>query len=197
MAVVSGAAVVSVLRRGVARLRDGPAVVAQPGGGWRWRSAFWDRAGADRGAAALQVLGPGVKLCHDSRHPVPADWRPGRGLRLQTGAFDGSFLSLILDPPGGCAGLGPHHLIAVAFDLRGAAGPVHVRLNLRNGVNLERDICTLSGEGPQVAEFDLFHMPMNPDLLGGMWLDLFLPAVAGAEVVIAEAVVSCRPRAAF
>lgn len=170
---------------------------------WAWRPAPWASAGDLPAGAAPSGAGIalGAKLFHDDSSARIALVRDGPdgppfALAIDVAAFAGSFLSLALDLPGpGATGLKRRHILRAETLVEAPGTPeVYLRLNTRHGANTERLPLSIQPGRPQVAEFDLFHAPFFESAVDAVWIDLIFTRPSPGRIVIADLVLSRRPR---
>lgn len=166
---------------------------------WTGRPALWLSRATPSGHAQPESgteLGAGVKLFHDcpraeialgQRHNRAAPMRAPYGFVLDVMAFEGSFLSLVLDLPGPALdGMSKAHVLTLDFDYAADREVgIYVRLNLRcgpNTVTMLREV-PRDGSSGQVA-FDLAYSDLDAERLDGAWIDVMFedPAWLGIQI---------------
>lgn len=177
---------------------------------WVWRPAPWQGPLVQPGQThlpATTAICDGVTLFHDCRDSEMS-WRQIRnldqsdrapfGLGLDVFAFDGSFLSMVLDlPPDAARGLRLKHILRLDLNvaLERPIGFV-ARLNIKHGPNVEQITRELRPEdGIAVAEFDLAYSRMNEKRVEKLWIDLIFDGPAMNRITLRDTTVSRRPRA--
>lgn len=180
------------------------------GSDWAWRPEAWRGPLPQQGVASARnktQLGDEATLFHDCdrseltlrqlRNRREADLAPF-GLRMDVFAFDGSFLSLVVDfPPEAVAGLRRKHLIRVDTIVE-VEKPLEIfaRLNVKHGPNTEQLVSELPKEdGARMVEFDLAYSNLNEKRVERIWLDLIFEGPDMNQVVIRDLTISRRPRA--
>lgn len=179
---------------------------------WAWRPQFWREPLPVPGMSSVQSkskLGPEVTLFHDCQHSEltlrqirnnrEADLAPF-GLRMDVFAFDGSFLSLVLDlPEQAVSGLQRRHLIRMDTIVE-MEKPLEIfaRLNIKHGPNTEQIVRELPlAEDEIVVEFDLAYSKLNEKRIERGWIDLIFENPQMSQVVLRDLTFSRRPRAEF
>ena len=199
-------------RAGDARPEDpAPDHPALPHGtDWSWRPGLWQAAlpVPEMGPIPSQtVLGGDVTVFHDgapsevalrqTRNADGADGAP-YGLLLDVFAFEGAFLSLVLDlPPAAMDGLTRRHLLRLDTMLE-LETPLKtfVRLNVKHGPNIERIVRELPLEASEtMIEFDLAYSNVNEKRLDRAWVDLIFEAPKMTRAALHDVVLSRRLRA--
>ena len=177
---------------------------------WSWRPQLWREPLSEPGMASVQsksMLGGEASLFHGCerseltmrqiRNRRESDLAPF-GLRLDVFAFDGSFLSLVLElPPDAVAGLKRRHLIRMEAIVE-LEKPLEIfaRLNIRHGPNTEQLIRELPLATRDVAvEFDLAYSKLNEKRIENAWVDLIFENPEMNQVVLRDLTFSRRPRA--
>ena len=179
---------------------------------WSWRPALWNLPLASPGmssAPSKSKLGDELTLFHDCarseltlrqiRNTREADLAPF-GLRMDVFAFDGSFLSVVLDLPHGAVdGLKKHHLLRMTAIVE-LEKPLEIfaRLNIKNGPNTEQIVRELPlNEDEIVVEFDLAYSNLNEKRIERAWVDLIFENPEMSQVILRDLTFSRRPRAEF
>mgnify|MGYP005840887087 CR=1 FL=1 len=179
---------------------------------WSWRPEVWRLPLPTPGMASVQsksMLGREVKLFHDCAHSElslrqvrntrEADLAP-YGLRLDVFAFDGSFLSLVIDlPQEATEGLTKRHLIRLDT-IAEMEKPLEIfaRLNIRHGPNTEQIVRELPLAAQEsTVEFDLAYSNLNEKRVERAWIDLIFENPAMSQVTLRDVTFSRRPRAAL
>jgi len=148
-----------------------------------------------------------VTLFHDCAHSElslrqlrnsrEADLAP-YGLRMDVFAFDGSFLSLVLDfPQQAVDGLTRRHLIRMDTIVE-LEKPLEIfaRLNIKHGPNTEQIVRELPlNEEEIMVEFDLAYSSLNEKRVERAWIDLIFENPQMSQVVLRDVTFSRRPRA--
>ncbi|MBK5934601.1 hypothetical protein C8N32_10493 [Rhodovulum imhoffii] len=187
-----------------------PASVPQApaGSDWVHRPDLWSGPVWPQGVvnpADRFHLGRDAKLFHDAKtfdlclRQVPGLARAPYGLVLEVFGFDGSFLSLVVDcPPESVQGLKRRHIVQVDARVEAEAPQAgFMRLNILHGPNVEQITRDLP-EGPDMTvEFDLAYHELNEKRIDSMWLDVILDRPRMNRVILADLVLSRRPRAEF
>lgn len=191
---------------------------------WAWRPSPWVTA---LSVPAVDWVGSGhalsddVSLHHDASSECRVSYRQvaqpqgpaDRALALTAQEFDGSFLSLVIEcSPAGWDGLQRDHMLGVWVALapgaetapsegqnNGARAEFYVRLNVRHGPNLLQLVRSAEVEATDgaLAEFDLFHAGFDENRVSQIWFDLIFKGAGFAEVVLCDASLTRRPRAAI
>ncbi|MFD0859734.1 DUF6478 family protein [Roseovarius aquimarinus] len=179
---------------------------------WSWRPALWNLPLASPGmssAPSKSKLGDELTLFHDCarseltlrqvRNTREADLAP-YGLRMDVFAFDGSFLSVVLDLPHGAVdGLKKRHLIRMTTIVE-LEKPLEIfaRLNIKHGPNTEQIVRELPlHESEIVVEFDLAYSGLNEKRIERAWVDLIFENPEMSQVTLRDLTFSRRPRAEF
>lgn len=179
---------------------------------WSWRPEIWRLPLPVPGLAAVEsrtTLGRGVTLFHDCAHSElslrqvrntrESDLAP-YGLRMDTFAFDGSFLSLAIDlPPEAIEGMTKRHLVRLDTIIE-MEKPLEIfaRLNVRHGPNTEQIIRKLPLDAQEnTVEFDLAYSSLNEKRLERAWIDLIFENPAMSQVTLRDVTFSRRLRAAL
>ena len=177
---------------------------------WAWRPELWRGPLAVPGLSSVQtksMLGGEVTLFHDCRQSEltlrqlrnqrEADLAP-YGLRMDVFAFDGSFLSLVVDlPPDAVAGLTRGHLIRMDVIVE-MEQPLEIfaRLNVRHGPNTEQIVRELPLHRDRISvEFDLAYTKLNEKRVEQAWVDLIFEGPEMNEVTLRDLTFARRPRA--
>ncbi len=179
---------------------------------WAWRPALWNLPLASPGissAPSKSKLGDELTLFHDCarseltlrqiRNTREADLAP-YGLRMDVFAFDGSFLSVVLDLPHGAVdGLKKRHIVRMSTIVE-LEKPLEIfaRLNIKHGPNTEQIVRELPlHEDEIVVEFDLAYSNLNEKRIERAWVDLIFENPEMSQVVLRDLTFSRRPRAEF
>jgi hypothetical protein len=179
---------------------------------WSWRPSLWCRPLPFPGMSSVQSksrLGDELTLFHDCAHSEltlrqvrntrEADLAP-YGLRMDVFAFDGSFLSLVLDMPHGAVdGLKKRHLIRMNTIVE-MEKPLEIfaRLNIKHGPNTEQIVRELPlHEDEIMVEFDLAYSNLNEKRIERAWVDLIFENPQMSQVILRDLTFSRRPRAEF
>ncbi|MGZ9808925.1 DUF6478 family protein [Pseudoroseicyclus sp. H15] len=179
-----------------------------PGCDWAWRPRLWQSATADPGLAGAEsrsAIGDDITLFHDCpraeiilrqtrQEGGPAPY----GLGMEVFAFEGSFLSLVLELPAAAgAGLGKRHLVRLKLDVT-CEEPLEIfaRLNIRHGPNTEQIVREIPpGAGPAEVEFDLAYSALNEKRIERLWLDLIFERPHMNRVTLSDVTLLRHPRA--
>ncbi|WP_281966427.1 DUF6478 family protein [Roseovarius nanhaiticus] len=179
---------------------------------WAWRPALWNLPLAYPGMSAAPTkskLGDELTLFHDCarseltlrqvRNTREADLAP-YGLRMDVFAFDGSFLSVVLDLPHGAVdGLKKRHLLRMTTIVE-LEKPLEIfaRLNIKHGPNTEQIVRELPlHEDEIIVEFDLAYSALNEKRIERAWVDLIFENPEMSQVILRDLTFSRRPRAEF
>ncbi|MFB9151428.1 DUF6478 family protein [Roseovarius ramblicola] len=179
---------------------------------WSWRPEIWRLPLPVPGMASAQsraMMGREVTLFHDCsrselslrqvRNTREADLAP-YGLRMDSFAFDGSFLSLVIDlPQEAVEGLTKRHLIRLDTIVE-LEKPLDIfaRLNIRHGPNTEQIVRELPLTTQEnTVEFDLAYSSINEKRIERGWIDLIFETPAMSQVTLRDVTFSRRPRAAL
>lgn len=179
---------------------------------WSWRPPLWCQPLPFPGRSSVQSkskLGDELTLFHDCGHSEltlrqlrntrEADLAP-YGLRMDVFAFDGSFLSLVLDMPHGAIdGLKKRHLIRMNTIVE-MEKPLEIfaRLNIRHGPNTEQIVRELPLQDEEImVEFDLAYTNLNEKRIERAWVDLIFENPQMSQVILRDLTFSRRPRAEF
>ena len=154
---------------------------------WVWRPQIWDKPLAQTGFSNVQSgtrIGEKTAVFHDSDHsdillrqiksnqenqPAPFS------AKIEISAFNGSFLSLVLDlPDHALDGLKIRHIIRMSTDIETEYQvKIFARLNIEHGPNIEHIVQELpQADGGRAAEFDLAYTDANENRIKKIWLDL-------------------------
>jgi len=179
---------------------------------WSWRPEVWRLPMPSPGMASVRsrsMLGREVTLFHDCAHSElslrqvrntrEADLAP-YGLRMDVFAFDGSFLSLVVDlPQEATEGLTRRHLVRLDTIIE-MEKPLEIfaRLNIRHGPNTEQIVRELPlATQENTVEFDLAYSNLNEKRIERGWVDLIFENPAMSQVTLRDVTFSRRPRAAL
>ena len=177
---------------------------------WAWRPELWLQPLGRPGLSSVgngSEFGPEIKIFHDCprmeitlrqlRNRRASDLAPF-GLRADVFAFEGSFLSLVLDLPRvAIEGLQARHLIRLDAIIE-LEKPVKIsaRLNIRHGPNTVQITRELpQGKPNVVVEFDLAYSDLNENRLEGAWIDLIFEDPAMSQMILRDLSFSRRLRA--
>ncbi|MBE0452659.1 DUF6478 family protein [Roseovarius autotrophicus] len=179
---------------------------------WAWRPEVWRLPLPCPGKASVpskSMLGREVTVFHDCtrselslrqvRNRRAADLAP-YGLRMDVFAFDGSFLSLVVDlPQEATEGLTRRHLIRLDTIVE-MEKPLEIfaRLNIRHGPNTEQIVRELPLKEEEImVEFDLAYSNLNEKRIERAWIDLIFENPQMSEVILRDVTLGRRPRAAL
>lgn len=206
----------SVLHEADARLAlpvIGSTAFAMPHGtDWSWRPELWRGPVADYGIASAPSksrMGNEVSLHHDClrselslrqvRNTRATDLAPF-GLRMDVFAFDGSFLSLVVELPADMlAGLKKSHLIRLTMRVE-LEKPLEIfaRLNIQHGPNTEQIVREFPVKGEEnIVEFDMAYTELDENRIQKAWLDLIFEGPEMNQVIIRHLTLARCPRAEF
>lgn len=177
---------------------------------WAYRPEPWRAPLSPIGHASVESkteFGSEAKLFHDCerteltlrqvRNRRESDLAPF-GLRLDVFAFDGSFLSLVIElPDSAVQGLERRHVIRLTTDVD-LERPLEIfaRLNIRHGPNTEQIVRELPLADDEImVDFDLAYTKMNEKRVERMWLDLIFEGAEMNQVLIRDVTLTRRPRA--
>ncbi|MBC7133702.1 MAG: hypothetical protein H5U16_11420 [Roseovarius sp.] len=191
----------------------GSATFPRPHGtDWAWRPQIWRQPLLPApGMASIPSgtgFGPEVKVFHDCprcqltlrqlRNSRATDLAP-YDLRLDVLAFEGSFLSVVVDLPDAATdGLTRQHLIRLdtAVEIE-APLTIYARLNIRHGPNTEQIVQQLPLDAAEImVEFDLAFSPINEKRIERAWIDLIFETPQMNQVTLRDVTLSRRLRAA-
>jgi len=179
---------------------------------WAWRPELWRGPLPVLGFSSAQTkskLGDEVTLFHDCaqseltlrqlRNLREADLAP-YGLRMDVFAFDGSFLSLVVDlPHSAVEGMKRTHLLRMDVIVE-MEHPLEIfaRLNIQNGPNTEQIVRELPLDDENICvEFDLAYSNLNEKRMEKAWIDLIFEGPQMNQIVLRDLTFSRRPRAAL
>ena len=179
---------------------------------WAWRPELWSGPVRPMGAVAVSSstrIGSETTLFHDSawsevtlrqiRNTHEEDLAP-YGARIDVFAFEGSYLSLVVElPPQAVNGLTRNHIVRCDTRVK-AERPLELfaRLNVRHGPNTEQVVREVPpGNGGRMVEFDLAYSQMNERRVERAWLDLIFERPQFNEIRISDVTLTRRPRAAL
>ena len=198
------AATTQLLRRAAPPLR------AQ-GAHWMWRPPHLTQPIASHVPATRGTEPePGLKLFHDCpRGQIALIQRRGAGGRghppfalvLEAYAFEGSFLSLVLDlPEAAWRDATGRDIFDLAVRVEAErASPLFARLNIRHGPNtadLLRHIpAEHAADGAAHVAFDLAYSRIDADRIEHAWLDLIPERPAMNRITLTDITLARRPRA--
>lgn len=177
---------------------------------WAWRPELWRGPLPIPGLSSVQnksMLGNEVTLFHDCdrseitlrqvRNTRQEDLAP-YGLRIDVFRFDGSFLSAVVDLPGGAVdGLKRTHILRVSSIIE-MEKPIEifVRLNIRHGPNTEQLVREVQVTGKDVeVEFDLAYCTLNEKRIEKAWVDFIFEGPEMNQVTLRDLTFSRRQRA--
>lgn len=177
---------------------------------WSWRPEIWQVPLPVPDMTSVRshsMLGGEMTVFHDcprselalrqAHNPEGADRAP-YGLHLEVVAFEGSFLSLVLDlPQSALDGLTRRHLVRLDTILA-LEKPLKVfaRLNVKHGPNTERIVRELPPDDTETAvEFDLAYTRLNEKRLERAWIDLIFETPHMSRAVLRDVTLSRRLRA--
>ncbi len=177
---------------------------------WSWRPAIWSGPIRPIGAVALSgstQIGTEATLFHDcsrsevtlrqKRNTKSDDLAP-YGAAIDVFAFDGSYLSLVLELPADAVdGLSRNHIVRLATRIT-TERPLEffARLNVQHGPNTEQVVREVPlGERDRVVEFDLAYSQIRERHLERAWVDLIFERPAFNEIRIEDVSLTRRPRA--
>ncbi|MEM6578770.1 MAG: DUF6478 family protein [Pseudomonadota bacterium] len=197
----------------LARPMIGSKAFSKPHGtDWAWRPELWRDRLRVPGHSSVQSrtrLGEELTLFHDCERSelTLRQIRNGRerdlspfGLRMDVFAFDGSFLSLVLDlPESAVDGLKKTHLIRMDTIIEMEKPlEVFVRLNVRHGPNTEQLVRELPlHEEDRMVEFDLAYTRLNEKRIERAWVDIIFENPQMSQVILRDLTFGRRPRAEF
>ncbi|KGM50314.1 DUF6478 family protein [Pseudooceanicola atlanticus] len=177
---------------------------------WSWRPELWRGPLPVKGLASVpsqSKLGEEITLFHDCnyselslrqlRNRREEDLAP-YGLRMDVFAFDGSFLSLVINlPKDAITGLTKSHLIRVSAIVE-TEKPLEIfgRLNVVHGPNTEQVVRELPlNQKEVVVEFDMAYTNLNEKRVEKAWLDLIFEGPEMNQVVVRDLTFARCPRA--
>ncbi|MDW3180643.1 DUF6478 family protein [Roseobacter sp.] len=177
---------------------------------WAWRPELWRGPLPIPGLSSVQnksMLGDEVTLFHDCdrseitlrqvRNTRQEDLAP-YGLRIDVFRFDGSFLSAVVDLPGGAVdGLKRTHILRVSSIIE-MEKPIEifVRLNIRHGPNTEQLVREVKVAGKDMeVEFDLAYCTLNEKRIEKAWVDFIFEGPEMNQVTLRDLTFSRRLRA--
>ncbi|MCV6825874.1 MULTISPECIES: DUF6478 family protein [Halocynthiibacter] len=176
---------------------------------WAWRPALWKLPLVPAGKAPLHnkdSIGSEATIFHDSsrseiavrqvRNRQSTDLAPF-GIQLDVFAFEGSFLSLVVDlPVEAVEGLKQNHLICLDTIVE-LERPIVItaRLNVMHGPNTEQIVRELPLYDSEVmVEFDLSYTDLNEKRVERMWVDLIFEEPEFNRIELRDLTFSRRPR---
>ena len=179
---------------------------------WAHRPELWRGPVSPVGVAAIESrskIGDHATLFHDCkiseltirqvRNTREGDLAPF-GLRMDVFAFDGSFLSLVLDlPDSAVEGLRRNHILRMDAEVETEKQlEIFARLNIKYGPNVEQVVRELPLDGGEMmVEFDLEHTKISEKRLERLWVDLIFEEPEMNEINLRDITFSRRPRADF
>lgn len=177
---------------------------------WVHRAPLWSGPVFPAGRASVEnemAIGPGATLFHDCRvseisfrqiRNTGADDLAPFGARFDVFAFDGSFLSLVLDlPPQGVDGLKKRHILGLTLTVE-TEKPLEMfaRLNIRHGPNTEQIVREFPMDATEMTvEFDLGYTELNERRIERAWIDLIFEGPQMNQIVLRDITMARRPRA--
>lgn len=191
-------------------LIDSNAILRPPGADWAWRPELWRGPVTPAGHAAVPSrtgFGEGATLFHDCqyseltlrqvRNTRETDLAPF-AVRMDVFAFDGTFLSLVLDLPTEMTeSLRRKHLIRIDLSVT-LERPLEIfaRLNIRHGPNVDQVVREFPMDGSeQMVEFDLAYTKINEKRVKNVWVDLIFEGPGMNQILLHDITFSRRPRA--
>lgn len=177
---------------------------------WVHRPNLWSGPVYPAGRAAVETntsLTDGASIFHDCktseityrqiRNAGAEDLAPF-GVRVDVFAFDGSFLSLVVDlPPGGVDGLRKRHIVCLSLSLQ-TEKPLELfaRLNVRHGPNTEQIVREFPMNAREMSvEFDLAYTDLNEKRIERAWIDLIFEGPQMNQIVLRDVTLARKPRA--
>lgn len=154
------------------------------------------------------VIAPDLRLYHDclqreiivTQNPHSSGPMP-YSITLETLAFEGSFLSLVIElPPEAVQGLRVRHVVSAQLRIWAERDTrLFARINVRHGPNTEQQVnqidLTAQDWQDRLVEFDLAYTRIAEKRVESMWLDLIVEKPAMNRVILGDVVLSRRPRA--
>ena len=178
---------------------------------WTWRPQLFRGSLPVPGMASVASrsrLGDEVTLHHDCQQSELSLRQIGNhsttdlapfGLSLDVFAFDGSYLSLVIElPPDAVKGLTKNHLIRLTTIVE-MEKPLEIfaRLNITHGPNTAQVLRELPlGQSESMVEFDLAYTDLNEQRIEKAWIDLIFEGPEMNRVVLRDVNLSRAPRAA-
>ncbi|WP_375174386.1 DUF6478 family protein [Pseudooceanicola sp.] len=179
---------------------------------WSWRPALWRAPLPVPGLASVASrsrLGGEVTVHHDCirselslrqrRNTREEDLAP-YGLSMDVFAFDGTFLSLVVDLPAEVlTDLRKNHLIRLSTSIE-VEKPIEIfaRLNITHGPNTEQIVRDLPlNRAETMVEFDLAYSGLNEKRLEKAWLDLIFEDPQMNQIILHDVTFARCPRAEF
>lgn len=177
---------------------------------WAYRPPLWRGPIFPAGHAAVESqtrLGEEATIFHDCgiseisfrqvRNTRETDLAPF-GARFDVFAFDGSFLSLVVElPDAALVGLQKRHLISLSAMIE-TEKPLEVfaRLNIRHGPNTEQIVREFPRSNGEITlDFDLAYSKLNERRIERMWLDLIFEGPELNQITLRDVTLARRPRA--
>ena len=165
--------------------------------------------GECRSAANGSAIGAGVNLYFDGSETL-VSWRqkviaerqevPGYALVVESGDFDGSYISVAIEVPNRLLRTVTRNSI-VRLEMKFRSDrPIDgkFRLNLRRGPNIFAIWQPFdSNVGGQQIDFDLADSGTDPTKTEAMWLDLVVSVSRAPQIELADVRISHRFRAEF
>lgn len=177
---------------------------------WAWRPEAWSGPIRPKGAVAVTAstkIGAEASIFHDCkwseitfrqiRNRSGDDLAP-YGTRIDVFAFDGSYMSFVIELPDDVVdGLTREHIIQMDTRLV-SERPLEVfaRLNVQHGPNTQQIVRELpGGDRDKTVEFDLAYSQIRERHLSRAWVDLIFERPAFNEIKIEDVTFTRRPRA--
>ncbi|MEM9341835.1 MAG: DUF6478 family protein [Pseudomonadota bacterium] len=174
---------------------------------WVFRPALWSgpvRPYGRVGLASGTNLSGDASVFHDSPlsevtfRQVRNDTLAPFGVRLDVLAFEGSFLSLVVDlPTEATRDLQKRHILRQTLTLETEA-PLEAfsRLNIKHGPNTEQIVREIApGEATVEIEFDLAYTDLDEQKVERIWVDLIFEGPEMNQILIRDMTFARRPRA--
>jgi hypothetical protein len=177
---------------------------------WVYRPELWRGPIFPPGYAGVQTnsqIGGEATIFHDCsiseltfrqiRNTQEEDLAPF-GMRMDVFAFDGSFLSVVLDLPyQAVEGLQKRHLFQVNAIVE-VEKPLEIfgRLNIKHGPNTEQIVREFSSHsGEMNIEFDLAYTKLNEKRVDRIWFEIIFENPELNQIILRDVTLSRRPRA--
>ncbi|MEM6938949.1 MAG: DUF6478 family protein [Pseudomonadota bacterium] len=193
-----------------ARYADAMPAQAPLNADWAWRPPLWTKPqgllGQSELATGSQICdglkmffdGPTAELCISQTDALARAEGGPFALALDIYAFEGSFLSFVIDlPQEATDGMTTNAVVQLDFELQ-LETPIEVfsRLNLCYGPNTEPLVQDhVAEQSTQRAEFDLAYSALGQNRVERGWIDLIFQHPRMNQIVIHDLCVSRRPRA--